>query len=104
MGLISRVSSRTYRDSYIENMVSEATMESIEFLIGEQIKPSELKLHEEKYRTRSVLRNAKQPLSKDDELIFFQYALALTQSPYRSDWPRGRTLLEKIYTESNDAV
>merc|ERR1712198_397864 len=84
--------------------IDPVAIESINFLVKQKVDPLHLKEHEEKYNTRLVLRSAKEPLSKDDEVLYFQYALALVQSPYKSDWPKARRLLEQIYTESADSV
>lgn len=84
--------------------MEDAALESISHLVKEKVDPAELRHQEEKYQTRRVLRDGRQPLSKDDEVVYFQYALALVQSPYKSDWPKGRRLLEEIYSESTDSV
>ena len=80
--------------------MSEAAIESIQFLVNEKIAPAELKSLEERYQTKKVLQNEKLAITEDEASLFFQYALALIQSPYRSDWPKGRQIMEYLYKKN----
>ena len=78
----------------------KAAIESIAFLVKEKISPTELKSLEERYQTKKVLQNEKQPLSEEELSLYFQYALALSQSPYQSDWPKAKPILEYLYKKN----
>lgn len=74
-------------------------MDGIEFLLNERISDEKLGQYESAYRERALLRTSKaESLSDDDANVYFQYALALVQSPYKSDWKRGRNLFQDLYT------
>ena len=84
--------------------VTKDQLDSIEILLKTEVSPEVLRSVEEKYSNRKLLLNKDSKLEESDFNLFFQYGMLLIQSKYKSDWPKGRELMEELYIKSDDAV